>query len=311
MQEQLKTHMADDADNFYFMINPYFPTAEMFAELSENLPHLIRYYSSYQKVIAEKIKKLEGIDLPLIAVNGSCEAIRVFLQQYTKKCLVAVPNFNEWEITDHVPINYDASTDEVRIAIRENQVDTVCFCNPNNPTGHYREDIELLAAEFPEVRFAIDVSFIDFVDEVIPELPKGKNIVLFKSLGKNYGICGIRLGYIASEDEELIKSMVSRFPIWNINSVAEFLIDQIIEHRHEYEDSRIKIIEGTRKMVELLKSVPYLQVFPTKANFVMVKSEKPLDHFNVKSCDNKTGLDGTYYRFAYNKDYERLRELLG
>lgn len=310
MQKQLVAHMINDSDNFYFMINPYFPTEEMLVELSRSLPHLIRYYPSNQKVIAEKIKKLENIDLPLIAVNGSCEAIRVFMQNYSKKALVTVPNFNEWEITEHVPIAYNASAGEIRGVIRKEKVDTICFCNPNNPTGYYREDIVELAKEFSEINFVVDVSFIDFVDIKIPELPKGKNIVLVKSLGKNYGICGIRLGYIASENEELIKDMIPKFPIWNVNSVAEFLVDLIIKNKEEYEKSRKKIIAGTKKMYELLRDFNFLKVYPTKANFVMVKSEKPLN-FNVKCCDNKTGLDGSYYRFAYNKNYERLKNLLG
>lgn len=309
MQAQLVTHMDKGEDNFYFMINPYFPTKKMFKGLNKNLPHLIRYYPSDQKTIAEKIKKLENLDLPLIAVNGSCEAIRIFLQHCSKKALVTIPNFNEWEITDHINIPYNASAEEIRKAIKEHQVDAVCFCNPNNPTGYYREDIEPLAQEFPHVNFAVDISFLDFVDFKIPELPKGKNIILVKSLGKNYGICGIRLGYLASENEQLIKDLLPKFPIWNINSVAEFLIDLIIQNKEAYESSRLRIIKGTKKMYKLLKSFDFLEVYPTKANFVMVKSRKKLD-FNVKCCDNKTGLDGTYYRFAYNKNYKKLKELL-
>lgn len=309
MQAQLVKHMDDDQDNYYFMINPYFPTQEMFAEIAANLPHLIRYYSSNQKTISEKIKKLENISRPLIAVNGSCEAIRIFLQHFTKKVLVTVPNFNEWEIVDHIKIPYNATTEEIRAAIITHQVDTVCFCNPNNPTGYYRDDIQQLAEEFPGVNFAIDISFIDFVDEIIPELPHGRNIILIKSLGKNYGICGIRLGYIASENEQLIQKMIPLVPIWNINAVSEFLIDQIARHKEEYEQSRLKILEGTRQMYQLLKSIPGLEVYPTKANFIFVKSDRTFN-FNVKSCANKSGLVGSYYRFAYNPRYERLRELL-
>jgi len=309
MQKELVKHVSDGSGDFYFMINPFFPTKEMIEELNSNMNHLIRYYPSDQKTIAEKIKKLENINLPLIAVNGSCEAIRVFLQNYAKKALVTVPNFNEWEITNHVPIRYDATTKEIKQAIAQNNVDTVCICNPNNPTGHYREDIEEIAAEFPNVNFAVDISFIDFVGKQIPPLPKGKNIILFKSLGKNYGICGIRLGYIASENKELIEAMKSKVPIWNINSVAEFLIDLIFKKKEKYEESRLKIIEGTQKMHAFLKTFEFLKVFPTKANFIMVKSEKPLN-FRVKCCDNKTGLDKTYYRFAYNPNYEKISELL-
>ncbi|MBW2976273.1 aminotransferase class I/II-fold pyridoxal phosphate-dependent enzyme [Candidatus Woesearchaeota archaeon] len=301
--------MVNSELDFYFMINPYFPTKEMIGAINKKIENLLKYYPSNQKVIAEKIKKLEGIDLPLIAVNGSCEAIRVFMQNFAKLALVTVPNFNEYEISNHVPIAYNASTEEIRQAIRKYNVDTVVFCNPNNPTGYYREDIELLASEFNNVQFVVDICFLDFVDTKIPDIPHGKNIILIKSLGKTYGICGIRLGYIASENKELIKQILDKIPIWNVNSVSEALIDLIITNKDEYEKSRIKIIEGTRKMYELLKTFDFLTVYPTRANFVMVKSKKPL-HFEVKCCDNKTGLDKTYYRIAYNGNYKKLRKLM-
>lgn len=309
MQKELIQHMADSSDDFYFMINPFFPTPEMIAELAKNMDHLIRYYPSNQKTIAEKIKRLENINLPLIAVNGSCEAIRIFLQNYSKKALVTVPNFNEWEITNHIPIKYDAPIEEIKQAIVDHSIDTVCICNPNNPTGYFRKDIEQIASEFPEVNFAVDISFIDFVDKQIPALPKGKNVILFKSLGKNYGFCGIRLGYMASENQELIEDIVKKVPIWNINSVAEFLIDLTLKNKDRYERSRIKIIDETQEMYQLLEQFDFLQVFPTKANYVMVKSKRPLN-FRVKCCDNKTGLDSTYYRIAYNKNFKILANLL-
>lgn len=309
MQEELIQHMSDDTHNFYFMINPYFPLPGMMSKISENLSHLIRYYPSSQEVIAEKIKKIEKIDLPLIAVNGSCEAIRVMLQHDCGKKLVTVPNFNEWEIQDHIPISYDATTREIMDSIEKNNIDLVCICNPNNPTGFYRDDIQTLIDAFPRVKFAIDISFIDFVDKDIPVYPRGKNLILIKSLGKNYGVCGLRIGYIASEDEEYIKNLLSFIPIWNINSITEFLLDLILEELDAYESSRIKIIQGTGRMMEILKSFPFLKVFPTKANFIMIHTMRHLK-FNLKNCANKTGLDKHYYRVAYNKNYKDLKNLI-
>ncbi len=301
--------MDDDTHNFYFMINPYFPTPKMMDRVSKNLPHLIRYYPSNQKIISGKIKKIEKTNLPLIAVNGSCEAIRIMLRQNCKKKLVMVPNFNEWEITDHIPIAYNASTREIMDSIQKNEIEMVCISNPNNPTGFFREDIQKLVDTFPRVKFAIDISFIDFVNKTIPPYPKGNNVILIKSLGKNYGICGLRLGYIASEDETYIKSLLPSIPIWNINSITEFLLDLILENADAYESSRKKIIQGTHKMIEILKEFPFLQVFPSKANFVMIHTMRELN-FNIKNCANKTGLDQHYYRVAYNKNYKDLRNLI-
>lgn len=308
-EEQLIHHMADDTHNFYFMINPYFPTPKMITKISENLSHLIRYYPSSQEIISGKIQKVENIDLPLIAANGSCEAIRIMLQQNSGKKLVTVPNFNEWEITDYIPMAYDASTREIMDAIKKNDIDLVCICNPNNPTGFYREDIQTLVDAFPKVKFAIDISFIDFVSKTIPDYPKGRNVILIKSLGKNYGVCGVRLGYIASEDENYIKKLLPLIPIWNINSITEFLLDLISDHIDDYESSRIKIIEGTGRMIEILNQFPFLKVFPSKANFVMIHTKKHLK-FNLKNCANKTGLNQHYYRVAYNKNYKDLKGLI-
>ncbi len=309
MQKQLIRHMKEDDCNFYFMINPYFPTKRIIKRLNGEMENLLKYYPSNQKVISEKIRRLEGIDIPLIAVNGSCEAIRIFMQNFTKLSLVTVPNFNEFEISDHIPIKYDSTAEEIREAIKKHGVDTVVFCNPNNPTGYYREDIQELASEFSNVRFVVDISFLDFAGIEVPKAPTGKNIVLVKSLGKAYGICGIRLGYIASEDGELIKAILKKVPIWNVNSVCEALIGLITDNKKDYEESRKKIIRGTNEMYNLLKGFSSLKVYPTRANFIMVKSEKPLK-FNVKCCGNKTGLDSSYYRIAYNKDYKMLKDLI-
>lgn len=309
MQEQLRTHLADDADNFYFMINPYFPTPEMVKQVGENLAHLIRYYPSDQRTIAGKIKNIEGISRPLIAANGSCEVIRILLRRHRGKKLVLVPNFNEWEIADHIPMACDAPGEDIAAAIEENGIDLVCICNPNNPTGYFRRDIQALANAFPGVRFAVDISFIDFVDETIPDVPRGKNVILVKSLGKNYGMCGLRLGYVACEDQAVLDGISAEFPIWNINSVTEYLLDLIAENAEAYENSRIKIIRGTGQMRRLLETIPTVAVFPGQANFVMIRSREKL-RFNVKNCGNKTGLDKTYYRVAYNTNYRRLKELI-
>lgn len=301
--------MKEDIHNFYFMINPYFPTKEMIRQVKKNLPHLIRYYPSSQEMIAEKIKQLEPVDMPLIAVNGSSEAIRVLLLHFQGRVLVTVPNFNEWEIADHHPIAYNASTSEIMASIRENRIDLVCISNPNNPTGYFREDIALLAESFPHVRFVIDISFIDFAGETIPAYPKGKNIILVKSLGKNYGVCGLRLGFIASEDEAYLGGLRHFLPIWNINSIAEFFLDLIFENRTAYEASRKKIIRGTARMAKILEEFDFIQVFPTRANFVMIRTVNELK-FNVKNCAGKTGLDRQYYRVAYNRHYKALRHLI-
>lgn len=309
VQDQLVRHMENDENNFYFMINPFFPTDAMMKTVGRHLPHLIRYYPSGAAEIAGKIRAVEKINRPLIPVNGSCEAIRVLLFNHPGKKLVLVPNFNEWEIRSHHRLPHDAPTPSISETIEKEGIELVCICNPNNPTGFFRTDIQDLADAHPKVQFAVDISFIDFVHESIPARPKGPNVILVKSLGKNYGMCGLRLGYMACESRAFIQHLRPFFPIWNINSITEFMLDLIQDETDAYEDSRIRIIRGTREMQALLETLPTLTVYPTRANFVMVRSDEPLQ-FNVKNCSNKTGLDERYYRVAFNKHFHNLKQLI-
>lgn len=310
MQEQLLNHHTSNSkDDFFFMINPFFPTKSMISELNKNMHHLIMHYPSWEQTISKKIQKLENVKIPLIATNGSCEAIKVFLQNCSKRALVLVPTFDEWLITNHVTLPYNASAEEIKASIHSNKVDTVCICNPNNPTGYYRIDIEQMARDSPKTIFAIDISFLDFVSMKKQPIPLGKNIILVKSLGKNYGICGLRLGYIASEDEKIMSMMEKRLPIWNINSIAEKMVDLIQKNKVDYETSRIQIIEGTCNMYRFLKSFNHLKVYPSCANFIMVYSKKGIK-CNIKNLKHKKGLGPGYYRIAYRPNFIKLGRYL-
>jgi histidinol-phosphate/aromatic aminotransferase/cobyric acid decarboxylase-like protein len=167
----------------------------------------------------------------------------------------------------------------------------------------------------------VDDSFIEFVTaesdqaalNLIFEFP---NLVVLKSLSKNYGIPGLRIGYAASGDSERIKQLREDLPIWNINSFAQFFLRHHGEYREEFAISCLRVRGATQQLYQQLLSVPYLHPYPTEGNFVlcwilygMTGAELTSALFEqcnilVNDCSGKEGLEDSYIRIASRTEAE-------
>ncbi len=84
------------------------------------------------------------------------------------------------------------------------------------------------------IRFVVDESFVDFVneedtllrEEILAAYP---HLIVIKSISKSYGVPGLRLGVLASWDQELTGKVKAGLPVWNINSFGEYFL-QIFEN---------------------------------------------------------------------------------
>jgi histidinol-phosphate aminotransferase len=88
----------------------------------------------------------------------------------------------------------------------------VWLCNPNNPTGTFfseKELVELMDAISPETLVVYDEAYSEFATH--PDYPKDslkflkkyKNMLLLKTLSKAYGLAGMRIGYTIGDPELL------------------------------------------------------------------------------------------------------------
>jgi histidinol-phosphate/aromatic aminotransferase/cobyric acid decarboxylase-like protein len=160
----------------------------------------------------------------------------------------------------------------------------------------------------------VDESFIDFADEheratVADEAMARRNVLVLKSLGKNFGLHGVRLGYGVSNPER-VAHLRTRLPHWNVNGLAELVIRELAGHMEEYEQSRRLVMRDRRQFERSLRSLGGLTVFPSQANFVCVRTPEEVDgawlrdHLLVehgclvRACGNKLGSDRHDLRIA-------------
>lgn len=288
--------------DFCYLVNPYFPSVRMVKEMEANFITLLTNYPSGMAVNSLLAGKNFGVRKEHIVVgNGAAELIKVLLEdekdwgrlgmirptfeEYAHRyeedrCVVFIPDNENFSYTQKDIMDYYGERD----------IDTLLLINPDNPSGNYISSTgvhELIEwAKRKEISLIVDESFVDFVEEkdgmshsIITEdvLQLYRKLYVVKSISKSYGVPGLRLGVLASYDEELIGRLKKEVAIWNINSFGEFFMQIYEKHKSEYESSLERIKESRKKLMEKLEEVPYLRAIPSQANYIMCEVEDRMD----------------------------------
>lgn len=332
--------------DFCYLVNPYFPTAHMKDELRANFDILLSEYPSGMYVNSLIAAKYFDIRQKYTVVgNGAAELIKSLMERVEGCIGVVYPTFQEYpnrkeqtEIIGFTPDNDDLTytADDLIRFYADKQLSTLLLINPDNPSGNFipMVDVLRLAAWCKErgIFFVVDESFVDFSEdfrnnsllhnEILQAYP---NLAVMKSISKSYGVPGLRLGILASSDEELINWMKHDVSIWNINSFAEFYMQIFGKYQKDYDRACQKFIAERERFMARLTDIPFLRVIPSQANYFLCQitekytseelTRRLLMDFNIliKDCDNKDGLKNkNYVRIAVRdqKDNDTLVEAL-
>jgi histidinol-phosphate/aromatic aminotransferase/cobyric acid decarboxylase-like protein len=327
----MKGQAAGRLRDYCIPVNPYFPTPGLFESLRGRLETILKFYPSSNQDIARKLSEFVGLDpATLIIGNGSTELIS-FINRLlvTHSIAIPVPTFSRWTEDPtlsgkqvHTFLRYPQndfrlSPGEFVGNVIKSGARAAVLCNPNNPTGALmpRGDVlRVLEALRNLDVVVIDESFIDFADEqVVPSVDRDvlryTNAIVLKSLGKNLGLHGVRMGY-AVTNPTLAQTLTRALPFWNMNSLGQALIEELPQHRAEYEAGRRQVVRDRIYLEARLRSIPGLDVYPAQANFVYLRMPQGLDGVTlrnrllcehgclIRECGNKLGSDSRHFRIA-------------
>lgn len=268
--------------DFGFIRNMYFPTPSMYSEVRNSLEVLLQSYSSNHEILREKLAYfLLCRKEPLNVLGGGCQAFPIlgdFLGG--RRVLGPSPSFGEYSRVCRNLVEYrelgDGYLEKVEALVQPD--DAVVFVNPNNPTGTTLpgESIYAFARRHGANLVVVDESFIDFsgqksVQELLEEAPLD-NVIIIKSLSKCLGVPGARLGYTYSTCQGFNAAMAQRLPVWQLGSIAEFLLEICLKHRRELAESYRTTMQD-REMFRrgLAKVEGVAAIFPSGGNFLLVK----------------------------------------
>ena len=321
---------AKEIIDFCFIANPYYPTPEMLNDLKENFPNLIKSYptsnpATSQKYLAEVLHVNPD---NLIIGNGATELIVLINTTLIDRIAIPVPTFGEYieKLKDQrdaelyvmrPEVNYRLHLPDYLAWVRRRGLKALVVINPGNPTGqllsldemtdllHRAKDMELVI---------VDESFIDFAGDPVPSLlqvaDKFSNLLLVRSMSKHCGVPGLRLGYCYSGNLFVLNRMRQFIPTWNINTLAQYFLSMLPSTDDAYQEARRRLIGDVRQLYNDLRAVPGIDVYPTGANFILIKIKRDMtatklqglllkEHgMYVRDCSNKVGMDDFHIRVA-------------
>ncbi|HHW90707.1 MAG TPA: aminotransferase class I/II-fold pyridoxal phosphate-dependent enzyme [Clostridiales bacterium] len=326
--------------DFCYLVNPFYPNQRLLDEIKSNFERLIREYPSGMDVNCLLAAKYFGIYEDQVVVgNGAAELIKSLMEKLPGKIGIVRPTFDEYpnrknpeDIVVYNPGNDDYSyTATDLIDFYENQdISILVLINPDNPSGNYikKSDVLKIAkwAQRKGIYFIVDESFVDFVDieesgTLLEEsiLQSYPNLIVVKSISKSFGVPGLRLGVLASDDKNLINFIKKDVAIWNINSFAEFYLQIFEKYKNDYINAMDKFKEVRRDYFDSLSSIKKLRVIPSQANYIMCEVLSPysakdltkvlLDKYNIliKDLSSKKGFNGEYIRVAVKRPEENQK----
>lgn len=277
--------------DFCYLVNPFFPPEKMKDEMRANFDTLVTEYPSGMRVNSLLAAKNFGLHRENILVgNGAAELIKSLMGFLDGRIGIVRPTFEEYPnrceedcAVIFKPANRDyAYTAEDLIAyFGQTDIRNLILINPDNPSGNYIPKAGLLkliawSAE-KGIRLVVDESFADFADEpdntLIDQdiLSANPHLFVMKSISKSYGVPGLRLGVLASGDEDTIAKMKKDVAIWNINSIAEFYMQIEGKYAKDYAAALVRIRAERARFQGELARVKGFRVIPSQANYVMVE----------------------------------------
>lgn len=225
-----------------------------------------------------------SVDISEIVVgNGSDELIellpRVFIDPGDE--IIAIdPTFLVYKITAElaggryipVPLGKDFNLDcnEILEKISE-KTKFIVMCSPNNPTGNQfsEEQIRELLTQTNKI-VIVDEAYVEFADfSVLPLISEFDNLIVFSTFSKSAGIAGLRLGFLFT-NEALASYFLRVIGPFSVNLIAQHVTIKLLQN-FDYVRKKTEEIKKERKYLrkELLKFP--VKVFPSKANFLLVK----------------------------------------
>ena len=255
---------------------------------------LNRYPDPSASALKERLRASMAVPngADILLGNGSDELIQMILMALAGKdkngnnqtVLSVDPSFVMYDMMatatgmDYVsvPLNEDFSLDidAMLNAINKYKPAVIFIAYPNNPTGNIfdREQLQKIIDIAPGV-IVIDEAYHAFAnDSFMDEAGQVDNLLVMRTVSK-MGLAGLRLGLLAGKSEWLNEFDKIRLP-YNLNVLTQVTAQFALSHQSVLDEQTEIICKNREVLIKDLSQLKGLQVYPSKANFVLFRTEK-------------------------------------
>lgn len=256
-----------------------------------------RYPDPYQRELKKKIGTIKNVDPANIFLgNGSDEAIdlaiRAFCRPGVDNMVSITPTYGMYRVAADIndvevkkvllTEDFGLDTDGLLNSADEN-TKLLFLCSPNNPTGNcFRaQDIRRVLENFPGI-VVIDEAYIDFAPgkSWLPELEKHPNLVILQTFSKAWGMAGIRLGMAFASSPIINVFSKIKYP-YNVNTLTQKKALDLLAENTRMQGWVKNLLNEREKLVGELRKMPFInKIYPSDANFILLKTDDPKKIYN-------------------------------
>ena len=287
-----------DARDFSASVSPLGPPPALWPALQQ--VDLTAYPDPECLELREAIRRHTGAPLASILVgNGSTELIHLLTRAYLSPprpgvrnaALILTPTYGEYAgagalagaelftLNARRDQAFSWDLEQAAALIQARRPALIFLCNPNNPTGIYLSQKEVLtlaqAAAQTGSLLVLDEAYISFVADPwdARSLLDGNcgiadSLVILRSMTKDYALTGLRLGYSIAAPE-ITARLAALQPDWSVNALAQVAGQIALADPDYLPQARAAVAAAKAYLTGELTALGYA-VFPTAANFLLV-----------------------------------------
>ncbi|WP_162652559.1 threonine-phosphate decarboxylase [Lentilitoribacter sp. Alg239-R112] len=255
------------------------------------------------------VERLEGQAQEFYQTKYNCLAVpgSQFAIQHLSKILdgevgIVEPTYGEY--ANSFLRNHRAykSLSDIKII---DDVSSVILANPNNPDGrlYTSQELQELAVQLSKRNgyLVVDEAFMEFDDHnsLLNVQGRADNIIILRSVGKFFGLAGIRLGFVFSSFDVRIKFATYLGP-WAVTGPALAIAEHIFTYPDIVNELNQKTLIRHKQMGEILKQSKLTIIGENKLFFL-------IEHSNAKALDVHLKEQKILTRiFNYNSSWMRI-----
>lgn len=244
---------------------------------------LLSVYPEYEETRPALAKHLGVKPEELVLTNGTDEAIQLLVNTFVEpdeEVLLMHPSYAMYRFYSEVAgarvreIEYDAETlafpVDRFVANINNQTKLVMLANPNNPTGTAITilQVEKVLRANPNCAVLIDEAYFEFCGKTaLPFIQRYSNLFVSRTFSKAYGMAAMRMGCLASHEENVAHLRKAQSP-YSVNLLAAMAAVVAVQDR-DYIDSYVREVLSARDMLYSGLSEMGVRHWRSEGNFVL------------------------------------------
>lgn len=167
---------------------------------------------------------------------------------------------------------YDVDT--LISVVRRERARVLVLNSPNNPTGSAlpANAVQRCLAE-TEALILCDEAYQEFGGpSAVSLLSHSPRVVVLRTFSKAMGLAGLRFGYALAHPDVAREISKAKLP-YNVNAITLAAAEVVFENAEIFEGRTRAIIAERDRFIAELSNLAGLQVFPSAANFVLLRFE--------------------------------------